>query len=714
MGIRSRLAHWLIKGADIGGWNVLPWQEGRAWYPDVSHRSLVDKYNSWVYACANKNAISCAQIPLRLYTAKAGSKTKILFPTKSVPVERMTYLLKSPTVLRYMVKAEVVEEIVEHPFLTLMQQVNEFMNQFDLLESLFLAQEITGNAYWHIVKQPPMDTPTEIWPLLPQYIKIIPSRKKFIERYEYSISPTEKHLINPEDMVHFKYISLKDVFYGYGPLQASILAADLSTSMNEYETNLFLNRAHPDWALTMPAESGKPTPDQRKRTEEEWNKKYRGTKKGGKLAFLFGGAELKQLSLSPKDMAFLQGRKATLKEIAAIFGVPLSKLTTEDVNRANAEAGDYSYMKDTILPRLRRVEQKLNEKLLPMFDERLFCAFDNPVPEDKEFHLKETTELLKVGYKTINEVRQEDGLDEVDYGNLPLLPMNIQPLGSTATVEPPIESVPPKSKAPRRLPPLNHPTNFINEPFVDAVVDYYSEVGEEILSAFDKDIEALERTLALNDRYSIKQSPDDLASGWFDMQKWSKRLAEKIEPFVRATVLGGGERALRSITAEQMFDPVNPKVMVAIEKHRVTGLQIANTDYKKLRATISKGLEAGEGIPRIRNRIEELYEGEIPRHRALVIARTETIWAWNEGAVQGYLQSGIVEKMQWVSSGDPRTCDWCIDLDGKIVGIEVNFFDKGDNYDVAGRILNFDYEDVGHPPLHSMCRCTIVPLIEGF
>ena len=212
---------------------------------------------------------------------------------------------------------------------------------------------------------------------------------------------------------------MKDAFYGYGPLQAGILAADLSTSMNEYETNLFLNRAHPDWALTMPADVGKPTPDQRKRTEEEWNKKYRGIKKGGKLAFLFGGAELKQLSLSPKDMAFLQGRKATLKEIAAIFGVPLSKLTTEDVNRANAEAGDYSYMKDTILPRLRRVEQKLNEKLLSMYDERLFCAFDNPVPADKEFHLKETTELLKVGYKTINEVRQEDGLDEVDYGNVP-------------------------------------------------------------------------------------------------------------------------------------------------------------------------------------------------------------------------------------------------------------------------------------------------------
>ncbi|MBU1162784.1 MAG: phage portal protein, partial [Proteobacteria bacterium] len=75
---------------------------------------------------------------------------------------------------------------------------------------------------------------------------------------------------------------------------------------------------------------------------------------------LHGGAEVKPVSISPREMAYLQGRKATREEVAAIYGVPLSKLTTDDINRANADAGDYSYMKDTILPRLRRIEQKIN------------------------------------------------------------------------------------------------------------------------------------------------------------------------------------------------------------------------------------------------------------------------------------------------------------------------------------------------------------------
>ena len=84
-------------------------------------------------------------------------------------------------------------------------------------------------------------------------------------------------------------------------------------------------------------------------------------------------------------MAFLQGRKWTREEICNCYGVPISKLTTDNVNRANAESGDYSYMKDTILPRLKKIEQKLNEQLLPMYDDRLFCAFDNPVPADKHY-----------------------------------------------------------------------------------------------------------------------------------------------------------------------------------------------------------------------------------------------------------------------------------------------------------------------------------------
>jgi len=48
--------------------------------------------------------------------------------------------------------------------------------------------------------------------------------------------------------------------------------------------------------------------------------------------------------------------------------VPASKLgLVEDVNRANADANELHLSKETVLPRLMLIEEKLNEKVMPMF-----------------------------------------------------------------------------------------------------------------------------------------------------------------------------------------------------------------------------------------------------------------------------------------------------------------------------------------------------------
>lgn len=704
MGLKSRLALWLLKAADMPGtWSIPTWQAGRPYHPEEDYKSLVKKYTGWVYACAHINAVSCAQIPLRLYTARTGKKTKSLFPTKSIRPERMDYLVRSPSTWRIVSKAIEVEEVLEHPFLELMAKVNDFMNGFDLVEELFLYLDLVGNDYWVKLKSN-LGVPEEIWPLMPQYTKIVPDKQKFISHFEYTIDNTEKYRVEPEDMVHFKNVNPRSAFYGLGPLQACVAAADLSVSMNTYETSLMLNSALPEFAIKLPADAGVPPEDEQERTAKKWVKRFGGIKKAGKPAYLFGGAEIEKISLTPKEMAFLQGRKATRGEIAAVFGVPESKITTDNVNRANAEAGDYSYMKDTVRPRLRKVEQKLNEGLLPDYDERLFCAFDDPVPQDKEFRLKQQDSHIKSGYAAINQERQIDGLEEVEWGNVPMLPMTLVPVGTDVSSlrgevpEKRIKTV----KAPRRLPPLGHPTNFINQPFVEAVQEVFRAQAREVLVNFDRDVK------------SVKIQPEDLVSSLFDMQKWNKVLGEKKEPFVRLTLLSGGERALRQIAEEQVFDPVNPKVFSALEKQRIGSVQSTNSDViKRLRKTLAMGMELNETVPDLRKRVIGVFNS-LERHVSERIARTETIWAWNEGAVQGYIQSGVVEKKQWVSSGDSRSCDFCPTLDGKIISVEANYFEKGGKYEVGERSLSFVYEDVGHPPLHPNCRCAIVPIIEEF
>lgn len=711
MGLRNRVALWLLKAADIPGtWAIPTWRADRPYHPDEDYRSLVKKYSGWVYACAHINAVSCAQIPLRLYTTRTAKKTKALFPTKSISPERMDYLAKSPTTWQAVTKAVEVEEVLEHPFLELMSKVNDFRNGFDLTEEMFLYLDLVGNAYWVILTNN-IGVPDEIWPLMSQYVRIIPDKQKFISRYEFTIDGIEIYRIEPEDIVHFRNVNPQSAFYGLGPLQACVVAADLSMSMNTYEAGLMQNSAMPEFAIKLPMDAGTPPEAEQERMTKKWVKRFGGIKKAGKPAYLFGGAEIEKISLSPKEMAYLQGRKATRSEIAAIFGVPESKLTTDNVNRANAEAGDYSYMKDTVRPRLRKVEQKINEGLLPKYDPNLFCAFDDPVPQDKEFRLKEQDSHIRNGYTSINEERQIDGIEESEWGAVPILPMNLVPVGGEAIVEPPqkrtklFQGVIP-IKAPRRLPPLGHPTNFINRPLMEAVQEVFRAQAREVLANFDKDADSLGK--------SIKMPAGDFISAWFDMQKWNKVLGERKEPFIRYTLMSGGERVLRQIAKEEMFDPMNPKVMNALERQRIGSVQSTNSDVvKRLRKTLSMGMELNEAVPDLRKRVTGIFEG-LERYSAERIARTETIWAWNEGAIQGYIQSGVVEKKQWLSSGDSRSCDFCPTLDGKIISVEAYFFEKGSKYEVGENSLSFVYEDVGHPPLHPNCRCTIVPIIEEF
>jgi HK97 family phage portal protein len=695
----------LAKAASPGGYSVSQFQSGRPYYPDISHKSLIEKYIGWVYACANKNAISCAQVPLRLYVAKPSKSAKPRFRTRSLSRKQANYLYSSPSAQRFIRKASDVEEVEEHPFLDLLIKVNDFTNQFDLLEFTFLSQELTGNTYWLLVKSP-LGPPTEVWPMLPQFMKIVPDKTKFILRYEYSVDNISKQIIKPEDLVHFRYLSMKTNFSGMGPLEACVAAADLHKEMNAYEVGLMENRAHPDFAIVLPPEATMPGEDAQKRIEKKWLKKFRGTQNTGKPTWLYGGAKLEQLQLSPKELAFLQGRKATLTEICAVYGVPLSKIVTEDVNRANAEAGDYSYMKDTIRPRLRKVEQKMNEKLLPMWDESLFCAFDDPVPEDKEFRLKQTESHLKVGYSSINEERQLDGQDEVGWGNVPILPINVVPLGTAAAVADEDKAIRRQKlhKAPRTLPPLRLPTDAVPESFVEALRGFFKVQQEEILAAFDRD---------LGGKAVYRKGAEDYMSAWFDMQRWNTELNQITEPFVRRTFMSGGEGALRQLTTARQFDTLNPRVAVALERHRhgnVVGINA--TTVKRLRTSLAEGLEEGETLTELRGRIEGQYDS-FDKHRALVIARTEAIWAWNAGAVEGYIQSGMVQKKQWVSSGDQRTCGFCSDMDGKIIGVEKAFWDKGDVMQINGSKLSFEYDTIEHPPIHPQCRCTVVAVIEG-
>jgi len=389
----------------------------------------ISYFTSWVYICASLNATTLASVPLRLYVAKEKKGKKYpLIQTKQVDNRRLKYLYSNNSLDQFLRKAEEVEEVTDHAFLDLMTNVNPFINARDLWEITSLFLDLTGDAYWYLVKAniAGQEVPVQIWPIPSQYIKPVPgeSLEDFIKGYIYRRGNREVEL-SRDEVIRFTYPNPKNQFKGFSCVQGIADAVYVNMKMYEFEEALFEKKARVGGVIEQSERVSEPS---LKRFRESWEQKYSGAANSGKTVILPYGLKFNRDTMTPEELSFIEGRKLMREEIAAAFDVPIGALVSKDINRANAEVADYRHMKNGILPRLRRIEEKLNERLLPMFDERLFVAFDNPVPEDKEFQLKEREAYTKANILKINEVRQELGKEPVAWGESAWFPMNLVPV----------------------------------------------------------------------------------------------------------------------------------------------------------------------------------------------------------------------------------------------------------------------------------------------
>ena len=59
----------------------------------------------------------------------------------------------------------------------------------------------------------------------------------------------------------------------------------------------------------------------------------------------------------------------------------------------------------------------------------MIMMVDDPTSKDSSFRLLEKKTNLQLGMTTINEERERDGLEPVEWGDVPLIQMNMLPLG---------------------------------------------------------------------------------------------------------------------------------------------------------------------------------------------------------------------------------------------------------------------------------------------
>ena len=114
-----------------------------------------------------------------------------------------------------------------------------------------------------------------------------------------------------------------DDYYGLSPLEAAAVAVDTHNAAAKWNKALLDNAARPSGALVYAGPEGAVMSDaQFERLKKELSDQYQGTANAGRPLLLEGGLDWKAMSLSPKDMDFMEAKHSAAREIALAFGVP--------------------------------------------------------------------------------------------------------------------------------------------------------------------------------------------------------------------------------------------------------------------------------------------------------------------------------------------------------------------------------------------------------
>ena len=599
------------------------------------YASMIRAYSSWAYACAWKNASSVAKCELCLYTMGYDNKKE---------------------------KKE-KKEVENHPFLDLMKSVNPFSNGYELKAVTTLNLELTGNAYWYIPKGI-LGIPAMIWNIPSHWVKIVPSETEFISGYVVTVPGKATPIpFDETEIIHFRYPSPSDLFYGQGPLWAARLGVDLNTEIRTWGINYFLNNAQPSGILTTEMSL---TESQYNRLRDQWNEKYRGVKNAGKMAFLENGLKYQQMGSNVRDARFEFVSEEIRNEICACFGVPASKLGLEaHDNRATAEASDYTYQSETIVPKLTLIQEKINEKLVSLYDPRLFSEFENIVPEDKDFLLKERQINLTTGFSSIDELRLEQGLDPYDLPEteVPLIPFGLNPAG-TPKPEPSIMPLPAGKTA-------VHTKDAKWETFVTVTTPNEKRMEGMMRRYFQRQHGEVIKNLR-----GLKSMKDITLNLIFNPDEETKNLKAQSKPYIKASYISGVELAKKDAPGID-FSLFEPKILTAVENrvrffadktNQTTGELI---NQQLLDVQLQEGLSQGETINELAARIDKVFNYR-EDFSSIRTARTEVIGATNEGLLASYKEAGFKNK-EWITAGDERVRDSHVALDGKVVHIGEHF-----------------------------------------
>lgn len=628
-------------------------------------------------------------------------------------VTQRAQLLSSLPLKAYKVKANGERaEVTAGPLVALLQKVNPFWTFSRLVEMTEMGLGLWGKGFWFLERgQSGRMPPREIWWGRPDRVKVVLDEANYIKGFMYTPpKQTQPIAFEPSEVIWFRYPNPLDEFEGLSPLAAARLAADYASSAMKANKLLFDNGimsggiVTPDGPLTLQAEAAG-------ELSKLIERRMKGTDNSHRWTVLRYAAKFQPHGFTPKEAEFIDGIRLAMEDVARAYKWPMDLMggqrTYENINAAYRAAWTMA-----VLPEARLLAGELTEQLLPMFPGQAdVVEFDSSgvsaLQEDRTAKVERAVMGWTKNLFKLNEARKEADLDAEDGERGELYWYEITQPEAESEGEPP-----PEEDAGRLL--TQGQTKLVKgRAYGDAEHTRLWEEWVTRTTPLERTFRQMVQELLRGQKASVlarleaeartARTAEEAANNPFDMGDWVRRFREKARAVYVALVENAGAAALTELGIELAFDVKRPEVVRFIEASvQMFAREVNDTTWQELRASLAEGVDAGEGIEKLKARVEKVM-GDRIASSSETIARTEVNRAANAGTLESLeqaAQAGVNLEKEWVAALDERTRPSHADAHGQRRKRNQNFDVGGASGPAPGQMGKAD-EDIN-------CRCQVV------
>ena len=235
---------------------------------------------------------------------------------------------------------------------------------------------------------------------------------------------TKNIVCGQREILHIKLTAL-DGLHGLSPIQQVNSLFYNADSTDKLAGKVYQNGIMTSGVLSTDAKLDK---DTHKAIRDAFYKTYTGSENAGKPMILDNGLKYQQFKISLVDTQFIDNRKYDRDEICGVFRIPPHMVANLDhATFSNIEQQNIQFVNYSLVPYLRRIEQRLNKQLIPSDKQnKLKFKFDltSLLRGDSTSQVNYVKSLLDSGVITINNALEMLGMNTCVGGDIRKLPLN--------------------------------------------------------------------------------------------------------------------------------------------------------------------------------------------------------------------------------------------------------------------------------------------------